>query len=254
MAENDRVEFQPYLGYAVAVLQVSLGNYEAALERATVARAAAYQIEDLVLLELVEAAARTDLRELAASVVDEMARRAWLDRLDEAAATCHAPRGLSCTGETAAAAPLGARVHLRAAHEISFHRAVGSADRARRELAATGEPVGGPQAALPTQRVWTSTGIGWSSRTSFYDWVTSVPSSKDHVTVVGRRVLQRAVGPVARVDLVVAGDEADAPHPLRRARVEGQGLAGGVTVGSPGGARVTVDRVGRCEARRRCDQ
>jgi hypothetical protein len=83
------------------------------------------------------------------SVVVEMARRAWLDR--GAARRRRRDTRLAglLHGESASAAPLGSRVHLRARHEIS-QGAVGTADWARRELAATGEPVGGPQAAEPT--------------------------------------------------------------------------------------------------------
>ena len=162
--------------YARALLHNGLGEYEAALASAQ----AACEHDDLglvawALIELVEAAARSDRPDIAAATVGRLAERTQASGTDWALGIEARSRALVSEGETAdglyreAVERLArtrvtvhlarthlvygewlrreqrrtdARQHLRAAHEM-FDRfgAEAFAERARRELLATGETV-----------------------------------------------------------------------------------------------------------------
>ena len=162
--------------YASALLHNGLGEYEAALAAAL----AACEHDDLglvawALIELVEAAARSDRPDIAAATVGRLAERTQASGTDWALGIEARSRALLSDGEAAdglyreaverlartrvtvhlARAHLvygewlrreqrrsDARDHLRAAHDM-FDRfgAEGFAERARRELLATGETV-----------------------------------------------------------------------------------------------------------------
>ncbi len=162
--------------YARALLHNGLGEYEAALASAQ----AACEHDDLglvawALIELVEAAARSDRPDIAAATVGRLAERTQASGTDWALGIEARSRALVSEGETAdglyreAVERLArtrvtvhlarthlvygewlrreqrrteARQHLRAAHEM-FDRfgAAAFAERARRELQATGETV-----------------------------------------------------------------------------------------------------------------
>jgi DNA-binding CsgD family transcriptional regulator len=162
--------------YAWALLYNGLGEYEAALSAAL----SACEHDDLglvawAMIELVEAAARRDRRDIAAATLGRLAERTQASGTDWALGIEARSRALLSDGEAAdslyreAVERLGrtrvrvhlarahlvygewlrreqrrtdAREHLRLAHDM-FDRAgmAGFAERARRELSATGETV-----------------------------------------------------------------------------------------------------------------
>jgi DNA-binding CsgD family transcriptional regulator len=161
-------------GYATAVLYNGLGRYEAALEGAR----AGCEYDDLgisgfCLVELVEAAARSGAHEEAAAALRRLEERteaagtnwalgvqAWaralladgeaaeplyreaLERLEHTRVRVHLARAQLVFGEWLRRENrrVDAREHLRTAHEMFGQaEAVAFADRARRELIATGE-------------------------------------------------------------------------------------------------------------------
>jgi DNA-binding CsgD family transcriptional regulator len=162
--------------YAMAMLHNGLGQYDRALGAAQQALAAdEIATSSWALYELAEAAARSGRMDLAVEVADRMSQRTnasgtlWargsgartraLVEQGEAAETLH-QEALTSLGETGMTAPLArarltygewlrregrrmdAREQLRAAHEVFVAMgADGFADRARRELLATGEKV-----------------------------------------------------------------------------------------------------------------
>jgi DNA-binding CsgD family transcriptional regulator len=65
--------------WALAVLENGLGNYEAALQHATNADPSAYLFRDLVLIELIESAARAGRPELAGDTIERLAGRSTLN-------------------------------------------------------------------------------------------------------------------------------------------------------------------------------
>jgi DNA-binding CsgD family transcriptional regulator len=139
--------------YAMAILHNGLGQYDRALGAAQQALAAdEIATSSWALYELAEAAARSGREDLAVEAADRMSQ-------GEAAETLH-QEALTSLGETGMTAPLArarltygewlrregrrmdAREQLRAAHEVFVAMgADGFADRARRELLATGEKV-----------------------------------------------------------------------------------------------------------------
>ena len=162
--------------YARALLYNGLGEYEAALDAAS----PACEHDDLglvswALIELIEAAARTDRPDVATPTLERLAERTqaagtdWalgiearsrallsagpaadalyrqaVDRLARTRVTVHLARAHLVYGEWLRREQrrTDARAHLRAAHDM-FERfgARGFAGRARRELQATGETV-----------------------------------------------------------------------------------------------------------------
>src|SRR5262245_1232619 len=162
--------------YAWALLHNGLGEYETALSAAL----SACEYDDLglvawAMIELIEAAARSDRPDIAAATLGRLAERTQASGTDWALGIEARSRALLSDGEAAdalyqeaverlartrvrvhlARAHLvygewlrreqqrtGAREHLRVAHDM-FDRAgvTGFAERARRELAATGETV-----------------------------------------------------------------------------------------------------------------
>jgi DNA-binding CsgD family transcriptional regulator len=161
-------------GYAKALLYNGLGRYESALASARTA----CEFEDLgvfglALIELVEAGSRSEARGEATAAFEDLERRtsaagtdwalgvqAWasatlregheaeslyrdaIERLGRTRIALHAARANLVYGEwlRRESRRIDARSHLRAAHEV-FDRAgaEGFAERARRELVATGE-------------------------------------------------------------------------------------------------------------------
>jgi DNA-binding CsgD family transcriptional regulator len=160
----------------MAILHNGLGQYDRALGAAQQALAAdEIATSSWALYELAEAAARSGREDLAVEAADRMSQRTnasgtlWargsgartraLVEQGEAAETLH-QEALTSLGETGMTAPLArarltygewlrregrrmdAREQLRAAHEVFVAMgADGFADRARRELLATGEKV-----------------------------------------------------------------------------------------------------------------
>jgi DNA-binding CsgD family transcriptional regulator len=162
--------------HAMAILHNGLGQYEEAVDAARKAVAAdALATSSWALCELVEAASRSGRTDLAADAAEQLAERtsasgtAWAVGTgararalvtDGAAAEPLHLQALECLGETGMVAPLArarltygewlrrerrrvdAREQLRTAYETFVAMgAAGFADRARRELQATGEKV-----------------------------------------------------------------------------------------------------------------
>ena len=173
---------------AAAMLYNGLGRYEDAVAAARQAAEAELGVANWGLAELVEAAARSDRRELAVDAVDQLADMASASGTDWALGVLARSRALVTDGD--AAEPLyreaierldrtrvrmelgrahllygewlrrgqrrvDAREHLRTADEM-FDRfgALAFADRARRELQATGETV--RRRSVETRRVLTA--------------------------------------------------------------------------------------------------
>jgi DNA-binding CsgD family transcriptional regulator len=175
LADHDRAGDRQLLDWAFAVLENGLGNYEAAFQRATGVDPAATLIGDQVLLELVESAARSGRRDVAVSSIDRLVRRSQSapgplfagfvarsralvadDRtaddfyreaialFESADATSHLARCRLVYGEWLRRQKRRgeARDRLREAHQSFIAMgAEGFAERARNELAATGETV-----------------------------------------------------------------------------------------------------------------
>jgi DNA-binding CsgD family transcriptional regulator len=175
MADQDRVGHEALLDWAFAVLENGLGNYDAAFRRATQVDPAASLIGDQVLLELIEAAARSGRHDVAVATIDRLGRRAETnpgplftgflarsralvadDRTADdlyreaielfriADAPCHLARCRLVYGEWLRRQKrrTEARDRLREAHQSFVAMgAEGFAERARNELAATGATV-----------------------------------------------------------------------------------------------------------------
>jgi DNA-binding CsgD family transcriptional regulator len=161
--------------WALAVLENGLGNYDAALRHATRADPGASLVWDQVLLELIESAARSGRRDTAVATTDRIAHRAEtnpgplfagfvarsralvaddhvaddlyreaIDLFHSADAVCHLARCRLVYGEwlRRQRRRTDARHQLRQAHRALLTMgAEGFAERARTELAATGETV-----------------------------------------------------------------------------------------------------------------
>ena len=162
--------------YAWALLYNGLGEYEAAMSAAL----SACEHDELglvawAMIELVEAAARSDRPDIAAATLGRLTERTqasgtdWalgieacsrallsdgdaadalyqeaVERLARTRARVHLARAHLVYGEwlRRRAAALGRTQHLRVAHDMFSHAGVaGFAERARRELSATGETV-----------------------------------------------------------------------------------------------------------------
>jgi DNA-binding CsgD family transcriptional regulator len=161
--------------WAEALLYNGLGRYEDAVAAARQAADAELGVANWGLAELVEAAARSDRRELAVEALDQLAEMARVSGTDWALGVEARSRALVTDGDAAeplhreaierldrtrvraelgrahlfygewlrrAQRRLDAREHLRTAHDM-FRRfgAAAFAERARRELQATGETV-----------------------------------------------------------------------------------------------------------------
>ena len=176
MADHNRIGYQPLLDWALGVLEIGLGNYDAAYERSNAARSGAYLFRDQVMLDLVEAAARTDRTEVAHATVDQIAGRAQvndtplfagflarsralvaddgraeslyreaIDRFQVASAPLHIARAQLVYGEWLRRQKrrTDARDQLADAYNAFLVMGAGAfAERARNELAAAGQTLG----------------------------------------------------------------------------------------------------------------
>jgi DNA-binding CsgD family transcriptional regulator len=178
-----------FVHYALTVLELGLGNYAAALSTATKNFADNPMFASATFLDVVEAAVRSGNRARAQSTLDEFVRRHGeapaplasalcagarallagdvdaeplylraIDGLESAGGSAHIARSHLLFGEWLRRQKrrVDARVHLHTAHDIFSTIGAGAfADRASRELAATGERarrrVPSPDATLTPQ-------------------------------------------------------------------------------------------------------
>jgi DNA-binding CsgD family transcriptional regulator len=175
MIDHGRIAFNPLIEWSFAVLENALGNYEAAFHHAKRADPGASLVWVQVLLELVEAAARTGRLAVAEATIDRLVDRARInpgplfdgfvvrsraliaddsdaevlyleaiEKFQSADAPCHLARSQLVYGEWLRRQKrrTDARAQLRAAYDaLVAMGAEGFAERARNELAATGETV-----------------------------------------------------------------------------------------------------------------
>jgi DNA-binding CsgD family transcriptional regulator len=175
MVEHNRIAYNPLIEWSFAVLENALGNYEAAFHHATRADPGASLVWVQVLLELVESAARSGRHDVAVATIDRLAHRAAINPgplfagfvarsralvaddasadglhreaialFESANAPCHLARARLVYGEWLRRQKRrsDAREQLREAHRsLVAMGAEGFGERARNELAATGETV-----------------------------------------------------------------------------------------------------------------